>query len=212
MTRDEWFACADPKVLGERVWHLWTQRRRRLYLCACCRLLWPWLTKEPVRRLVEAAERLADGEEDAEVIAVGLAVARKARSQAPLGTPWEHSLHLAMAAGRGAMPTEWEYNGAATRLAQAFPDGAARACGLVRDLHNPFGPEVVEWEWVRGNGGAAAQLARGVYDRRSFDELPMLADVLEEAGCRDPEVLRHCRTPGEHFRGCWVLDLLLLQG
>jgi hypothetical protein len=36
-----------------------------------------------------------------------------------------------------------------------------------------------------------------------------VADALEDAGCTVAAVLDHCRQPGEHVRGCWVLDLLL---
>lgn len=39
--------------------------------------------------------------------------------------------------------------------------------------------------------------------------LAILADALEDAGCRDQEVLNHLRQPGEHWRGCHALDLLL---
>ena len=42
--------------------------------------------------------------------------------------------------------------------------------------------------------------------------MPELADALEEAGCTDVEILSHCREPGEHVRGCWVVDLLLGKG
>ena len=37
----------------------------------------------------------------------------------------------------------------------------------------------------------------------------ILADVLEEAGCSDTDVLGHLRGPEPHVRGCWVVDLLL---
>jgi len=36
----------------------------------------------------------------------------------------------------------------------------------------------------------------------------VLADALEEAGCTDADVLSHCRGPGAHVRGCWLLDRL----
>jgi hypothetical protein len=52
-------------------------------------------------------------------------------------------------------------------------------------------------------------LARVAYDDRCFEELPLLADALEEAGCSDGELLGHLRGDGEHARGCWVLDALL---
>jgi hypothetical protein len=32
---------------------------------------------------------------------------------------------------------------------------------------------------------------------------------LEEAGCHDTDILAHCRGPGPHCRGCWVVDALL---
>jgi hypothetical protein len=52
-------------------------------------------------------------------------------------------------------------------------------------------------------------LAHGIYDQRAFDDLPILADALEEAGCQDADILGHCRQPGPHVLGCWAVDLLL---
>mgnify|MGYP000107719138 CR=1 FL=1 len=43
-------------------------------------------------------------------------------------------------------------------------------------------------------------------------EVPLVAglvDALQEAGCEDGELLAHCRGPGPHVRGCWVVDLVL---
>ena len=31
----------------------------------------------------------------------------------------------------------------------------------------------------------------------------------EEALAPLPAILNHCRQPGEHVRGCWVVDLVL---
>jgi len=39
--------------------------------------------------------------------------------------------------------------------------------------------------------------------------MPILADALEDAGCTDAAILEHCRGPGPHVRGCWVVDLIL---
>ena len=47
------------------------------------------------------------------------------------------------------------------------------------------------------------------YSDRAFDRLPELGEALEEVGCRDPDILLHCRARGPHVRGCWVVDLLL---
>jgi hypothetical protein len=52
-------------------------------------------------------------------------------------------------------------------------------------------------------------LAGTLYEERAFDRLPILADALEDAGCSDAIVLDHCRNPGLHVRGCWVVDKIL---
>jgi hypothetical protein len=67
----------------------------------------------------------------------------------------------------------------------------------------------VETIWLSWNDGIVPKLAQAIYDDRVFDRLPILADALEEAGCTNADILNHCRRPGEHVRGCWVVDLLL---
>jgi hypothetical protein len=52
-------------------------------------------------------------------------------------------------------------------------------------------------------------LAQAIYDGRTFDVLPVLGDALEDAGCTAADILDHCRRPGVHVRGCWLLDQLL---
>ncbi len=63
--------------------------------------------------------------------------------------------------------------------------------------------------WQAWNDGTVRKLAQLIYDDRAFDRLPLLADALEDAGCTDATILSHCREPGEHVKGCWVVDLLL---
>jgi hypothetical protein len=31
-------------------------------------------------------------------------------------------------------------------------------------------------------------------------------------GCTNTDLIEHCRSDGEHARGCWVVDLLLDRG
>jgi hypothetical protein len=52
-------------------------------------------------------------------------------------------------------------------------------------------------------------LARGIYEDRAFDRMPILADALQDAGCDSDDILNHCRGPGPHIRGCGVVDLVL---
>ena len=81
---------------------------------------------------------------------------------------------------------------------------------ILRDvIGNPFRSVSVLPSWLAWNDGAIRKMAQAIYDGRAFDRLPLLADALEEAGCADADILSHCREPGEHVRGCWVVDLLL---
>jgi hypothetical protein len=79
--------------------------------------------------------------------------------------------------------------------------------GLLRDIvGNPFRPVTFSPVW---RSETAVALATGIYAERAFDRLPILADALEEAGCDSADVLSHCRGPGPHARGCWVVDGVL---
>jgi len=81
---------------------------------------------------------------------------------------------------------------------------------LPRDIiGDPFREVSVQPAWLRWHDGTAVKVARGIYEGRAFDRLPVLADALEEAGCTDRAVLDHCRGPGPHVRGCLVVDLVL---
>jgi hypothetical protein len=51
--------------------------------------------------------------------------------------------------------------------------------------------------------------ARRIYEIRDLTDLPVLADLLEDAECPDHSLLGHCRRHPEHFRGCAALDRLL---
>ena len=58
-------------------------------------------------------------------------------------------------------------------------------------------------------GGQVANIAWTIYDEQRWDDLPVLADAMEEAGCADADLLGHCRSPGPHVRGCFAVDLCL---
>jgi hypothetical protein len=87
-------------------------------------------------------------------------------------------------------------------------------CGLLRDIiGNPFRPVGLDPAWQTSS---VLALANAAYDDRTLPagtlepaRLAVLADALEEAGCQDADILNHLRQPGEHVRGCWVVDLLL---
>jgi hypothetical protein len=76
-------------------------------------------------------------------------------------------------------------------------------------IGNPFRPVVIDPSWLVWNDGTVVKSAQSIYDDKRFEDLPILADALEDAGCTDPDILGHCRGGGEHVRGCWLVDLIL---
>jgi hypothetical protein len=84
-------------------------------------------------------------------------------------------------------------------LTTLVPDAAQ--CELLRDIFgNPFCPVAIDPRWLTWNFGTVPAIARHVYEERAFHDRPILADAA---------ILDHCRGPGPHVRGCWVVDLLL---
>jgi hypothetical protein len=93
-------------------------------------------------------------------------------------------------------------------------DGDNHRCAVLtmqasalRDIvGNPFHPPTIEEAW---RTATVTSLAHAIYADHAFDRMPILGDALEDAGCTDADVLAHCRQPGPHVRGCWVVDLML---
>ncbi len=85
-------------------------------------------------------------------------------------------------------------------------DGAVLARLLREIIANPFRPITVARSWLTST---VISLARLLYKSRDFSPMPILADALQDAGCDNEDILNHCRQPGEHVRGCWVVDLVL---
>jgi hypothetical protein len=68
---------------------------------------------------------------------------------------------------------------------------------------------VIDRSWLCWRGGTVPKLAQAISQERRWEDLPFLADALEDADCTDQEILNHCRQAKGHVRGCWVVDLLL---
>ena len=78
---------------------------------------------------------------------------------------------------------------------------------------NAFTPPRFGAAWRTDN---VVAIAKGIFDERAFDRMPILAHALLDADCDEEAVLRHCRgtevgvkEQPQHIRGCWVLELAL---
>jgi len=236
MDEREWLTGAD---INEMVSHLETQfrmhrtkkgqRRLRLFTCACCRLVFDIMTDERARQAVFLSERYADGEvSKAEMKEAHLRQAKKFGrvlniSHRQTAADWAHAatISLLYPSGSGGAVFATQYaRMAAECLGRGGPSylpdfgpgtaSAKRQANLLRDVFgNPFHPVTVDRSILAWNDGTVPRLAESIYQERAFERLSILADALEEAGCTDATILSHCREPGEHIRGCWVVDLVL---
>jgi hypothetical protein len=230
MTEAEWLTGTDTKSMLEFLRDKGGERKLRLFACACCREVWDWLEEAESREAVEVAERYADGLATLEVL---LTAYRNAQSPAAHSDPaanaaWNAAAHPADEEFSewyrpvGVVPTAvevawnasgniWEQNGDEGPDEWPFKKSTAQSvqADLLRDIfNNPFRPAWIDPVWLVWNDGTVVKIAQGIYDERAFDRLPVLADALEDAGCHDTAILNHCRRPGQHVRGCWVVDLL----
>jgi hypothetical protein len=216
-----------------------SDRKLRLFACACCRRI-PGLPEVVLRALL-VLERYSDGLLGQPEIQAAMAPVHAAAeagdyddrayttltyaslTRAPLDDD-AFMLHYVgivastVACGaavrrrgpaQGGTPSDAEDLRHAERRAQAQ---------IARDiLRNPFRPApALGAAWLNWRGGVVQELARAAYEERRLPKgaldptlLAVLADALEDAGCTDAELLGHLRGPGPHVRGCWALDLVL---
>jgi hypothetical protein len=121
--------------------------------------------------------------------------------------PWAAWDAVQVDAWAGAASAAEQAATAATILGRVEEDERRIQCDLLRDIFiNPFHAVAFDTFWQTPQ---VVALADSIYGGRAFDQLLRLAEALEEAGCTNADILAHCRAPGPHVRGCWVVDLLL---
>jgi hypothetical protein len=223
MDAKEWARGKNPwdmvEFLGDK-----SERKLKLYSCACCRRVWPVFTDARSRAAIETTELWLEGAaSDAELdrAAEGAYDANEesdrsspevAAAYLPRHVGWQTAANVAhSAASAHADRTaglwyqtntdeeDWDKLYAAEQSAQ---------CKLLRDIFgSPFRPAKFDAAW---RTDTALALAKQMYDSRDFGAMPILADALQDAGCTRDHVLKHCRDANQvHVRGCWVVDLVL---
>lgn len=217
MTEADWLGRDEP---GQMLLFLQRQmgkrpdarRKIRLWLVACSRQFWDRVPDPRSRALIEASEQFTDGEVRPRELKAFWHAHWEALGRTSWGTrlAWE-------VAHRDVWPAAtaiW----AVLSLPYREPVLSNQMmAGLSGDLFgNPFRPAMHVLAW---RTPTVVTLARGTYAERSLpsgelepSRLGVLADVQEEAGCTDADIIDHLRGPGPHVRGCWAVDLVLANG
>jgi len=236
MMEEEWLASENANEMLECLQCQHNVNRRkigrrkiRLFGCASCRLLWDVMVDDRSRKAVEFVEMMIEGQATNTDLSVVREGALQATSQGLLRLnessqlTWHERMQRYMATVAAYAITEGvPGSGHAHPAIRSFigegdPKARHEWLSELRDLShllhdifgNPFRPITLDRAWLTST---VVQLARGIYDDRAFDRMPILAYALQDTGCDSIAILDHCRGPGPHARGCFVVDLLLGKG
>jgi hypothetical protein len=191
MTEAEWLACTNPQQMLTVLRGKVTDRKWGLFGCAC-----------------SIGSEMAEDTNDLDKLRLSAFLETQDwvdASHRPLPEFWRDMTWWPH------MPFDW----AKACCRNDDPDDLplhAKA-DFLRCIFGPllFRPITIDPKWLTWNDGTVPNLAQAIYDERRFEDTPILADALMDAGCHDEEILAHCRGPGPHVRGCWVVDLLLAK-
>jgi hypothetical protein len=235
MTEEEWLACADPGPMLRFLEGKTSDRKLRLFAVACVRRVLHLLVDERSREAI----LFAQAHEEGITRSAGRLIARDVATQAASDISARYRARAGDGLFASAHPLyreAWMYLRAANAATLVLADTAFDAArvssvraamavelehqwespkperihqaALLHDIFgNPFRSVSFDPEWRTSD---AVLLARGIYDDRAFDRMPILADALQDAGCTSDDILNHLRDPhATHVRGCWALDLVL---
>ena len=212
MTEAEWLTTKMPLYMLREYPLKWDERKAFLAACHCLRHSW-FLLSDLQRQYCEAVERFGEGNESTEEVDRLFFEVQAERQRDPRGAVGFH-VHSAIQSfshcpSQDSLIYVFRYI-ALSVASSAEADEKEWQHRLLREVFgNPFRPVRADPSWLTSD---VLLLARGIYDEKAFDRMPILADALQDAGCDNADVLDHCRQPGEHVRGCWVIDMLLGMG
>ena len=199
MTEADWLVCENSRDMIQflRGFTPWQglaahNRKYRLFACASVRGMLDLDEDEASRSAVAVAERLADGQVTPEELAEARSAGTKGAARKTLVRSAKMAANDVCTSGRPELNH--------TSILRCI-------------VGNPFRPISIDPAVLTAT---VTSLARAAYDDRIMpsgelegDRLAVLSDAVEEAGCDDFAILEHLRSPGPHYRGCHVLDLLL---
>jgi hypothetical protein len=226
MTEAEWQACPDPTLMLAFLQGKASDRKLRLFAVGCCRRV-EGLIPRTYRNNLPLTEKLADGRvrrrPDRIFGMAGWCPAHDGSDgfipEAAGGyTIEEDAMRAAEESSRWAALTAAIPNVGAvdSQLLSELWDSVHPAvdaehttqADLLRCIFGPllFRPVDFTSDW---RTPTVIAIAQAIYDKRGFDDLPILGDALEDAGCTNTDILEHCRSSSNHVRGCWVVDFVL---
>jgi hypothetical protein len=214
MTEEEWLHGGELEVMLGYLRGKASLRKRRLFACACCRRVWSLIDDDRDHKAIESCEAMVDLRRITQAqlfAAIPLGRFRTTLTGSMLCGDASATANHAQALVWGPGYQE-RYNAGSVFAAIAYAKAAGAAegraqCRLLREIFgNPFRSAADDTAW---RTTTVVQLAKVIYQDRQFEELSVLADALEEAGCADGDLVAHCREPGGHVRGCWALDWIL---
>ncbi len=239
MTEQEWLACDGPHWMLNYL-RPWKKRERKmcLYVCASCRRRDVWdPVKEPCLRLLDMAERYADGLIGREEYKTAKQAFGKVMKRAKCADS-EYVGQALLDFLRFKHLPGWEGSVPAVERVNYLGDESRKNRETMRSQGMDVITEEQAVEVQKENDAfiedhtnllrdifgnpyrpfalnlalltpKVIQLAQSIYDKRAFELMPELANTLEAAGCTNADILTHCRSEGPHVRGCWVVDLIL---
>jgi hypothetical protein len=192
-----------------------SDRKLRLFACACCESVLRFIPNGPCRDVLDVSAKYADGEATADELATSRAIAIGAaeRSGPHSAAAWAACAAADPSATRAARAAAEEAREQIRRVSpRAAKDEAHAQAEFLRDIVGNPHQSVQEdfFRWLE-KYPILEEIARGLYEETTKDDMIRLAGDLARLGCPNRTVIEHCRSSTPHVRGCWVIDLILKQ-
>lgn len=199
-SQDEiWQTAKSPNQMYDTAKGMLSPRRKRLFAIACCRSLWgesnAWAG---YLDLLKLAERMADSGDVQSMTKLSELGAHFRRAAYPHGV-----IHL-LSEDADRAADAWIH------MSPLTPKQLEHIADILREIAvNPHAEIHLDDSLSTWRDGTVTKLAKACYDSNDFTMIGILGDALEEAGCNEPAILQHVRSEQPHYRGCWVVDLIL---
>jgi hypothetical protein len=193
---DVWNTDGSPGAMLHAAHGLLSPRQLRLFAIACCKMLWGHRRASTgYSELLQLAEQIAD-HGDASAFEKQIAPYRR--------VAYPHGVIHLLAEDAGHAANMW------VSMVDLNSKEQERHADVLREIGgNPFAAITLDSALLAWRDRTIPKLAQTCYDSNDFSMIGILGDALEEAGCIEQSILEHVRSEQPHFRGCWVVDLIL---